>query len=465
MGLGDTVRLFRYLFLWCSLVFLTLPSAFAQTYTVDELLPDPYSAFVPLRTGQFNISNSHFDPRTGTVGNPFPSNWDYLPMGTSVRLKILVPPGVNLVTWRVEASNLVAFFGACDEQGINCVDQSYTPSLWPVGYNGQSPTATPVDQLPAVTTPKIVYLTVKTTAIDFDFLSMTVNYNIANASLYEAWRQARNWAGGSGDCDGLGGAYCNGTVTPNPGTTTPTPTTTTPTPTTTIPTAGTFTLAGLSDTVTSGSSYALISSVAMASCTATSTAQAAASTPAIATGGQMVTGNAPTLNDSESSATLTVQCIGTNNAVGTKVLTVNQLPGAVTVMSGIRNVGSDGKLALSVKFVPATSQKGKTVTFWVGAELQAFGWTVEPMLFTKNQSGGWEEFSFLNMLGDSNAVLKRVAYVEEGVTIPILASEFFEADLKTLKTRVFGAYRIEGEPIKTFPNPFYDCSGSSCITR
>jgi hypothetical protein len=146
-------------------------------------------------------------------------------------------------------------------------------------------------------------------------------------------------------------------------------------------------------------------------------------------------------------------------------VTVNHPPGAVTVMSGIPTLSIDRKLALLVKFVPATAERGKTVTFWVGAELQAFGWTVEPMLFTKNQSGGWEEFSFLNMLGDSNAVLKRVAYVEEGVTIPILASEFFEADLKTLKTRVFGAYRIEGEPIKTFPNPFYDCSGSSCITR
>jgi len=66
------------------------------------------------------------------------------------------------------------------------------------------------------------------------------------------------------------------------------------------------------------------------------------------------------------------------------------------------------------------------------------------------------------MLGDNNAIQKRVPFTAGGVTVPLLAGEFSETDLKTMKTKVYGAYRIDNGPIVTFPAPFYDCSGTSC---
>jgi len=438
-------------------VFGLAGAASAQTvsYTVDDLLPDPYSAFVTLRAGQFNISNMHFDPRTGTAGLAFPLSIDYLGAGSSVRLKVLVPPGVNLVTWRAEAANLVAFFGACDSNGTTCHDESYTPTLYPYNYNGQSPTATPVDQLPALTTPKIVYLTVKTQSIDFDFLSLTVNYNVKDAAAYEAWRVQRNWAGGSGDCDGLGGVYCGAPTTGGGGTVVTTPPVNTPTTTVTP-----LTLFGFSTEVSSGASYSLASSVSLASCTATSTGSGVAPPPSI--NGTLVNGTAPTLTASEATAQLTVACTGTGGEKGSTVLTVKAAPGAATTLEGVANVATDGKVTLSAKFTPANAVAGQVVTFWLGAEVTAFGWTVTPTVFTKNQAGTWEQFSILSMLGDNNAIQKRVPFTAGGVTVPLLAGEFSETDLKTMKTKVYGAYRIDNGPIVTFPAPFYDCSGTSC---
>lgn len=187
-----------------------LPSPLPSGYSFDELLPDPYSAFVPLSPGQRTIANVHRDPRTGAAGSlGFPAQWNILKANSTVRLKILIPPGVSLVSWYVEAANMVAYLGACDESGKQLQEQSYPPTLWPVGYNSQSGEAvTPIEALPALREAKIVYLTVRSLNIDFWFLSLSVSYRVQDPGAYESWRSQRSWAGGRGDCDGLGGVYC-----------------------------------------------------------------------------------------------------------------------------------------------------------------------------------------------------------------------------------------------------------------
>lgn len=431
--------------------------ATASTYTVDGLLPDYYSAFVPLRAGQFNISNSHFDPRSGTVGIPIPANLDYLPRGTSARLKVLVPPGVNLVTWRLEASSLVAWFGACDEQGTSCADQSYTPTLWPVGYNGQSPTATPVDQLSAVTTPKIVYLTIKTTSIDFDMFSMTVNYNISNPALYEAWRRQRNWAGGAGDCDGLGGLYCNGVATTDPGTTTP-GTTTTTTPATT-PTA-TFTLAGMYDMVRAGETYALVSTMPVTRCTATSTSSASATAPTIASSGFMITGTAPALARTETAAALTIRCTAADGSVGQKVLALLPDQSTLTNASVSSQTGAGDKAYLSIKFTPGIYEVGQSASFWVGAQVLIDGHTA---IFIKRAGGAWEPYQFTDLM-PGHATVNAVPYVASGIDVPVVNGELKFSELIALKAKVFIAYRIDGGELNTSSNPIIDCTSNVCVT-
>lgn len=187
------------------------PNPAPSGYSFDEVLPDPYAAFVPLQSGQKTIANVHRDPRTGAAGSlGFPAHWNILNANTAVRLKVLIPPGVSMVSWYVEAANMVAYLGACDESGTQCQEQSYPPTLWPVGYNSQSgETVTPVDALPALSQPKIVYLTVRALSVDFWFLSLSVSYRVQDPAAYESWRAQRSWAGGSGDCDGLGGVYCH----------------------------------------------------------------------------------------------------------------------------------------------------------------------------------------------------------------------------------------------------------------
>jgi len=187
-----------------------IPSPAPSGYSFDEVLPDPYSAFGPLRSGQTTLANVHRDPRTGAAGSlGFPANWNVLGANKSLRLKVLVPAGVSMVSWYVESANMVAYLGACDGSGSVCQEQSYPPTLWPVGYNSQAGNSvTPVEALPAVAQPKIVYLTVRALSVDFWFLSLSVSYRVQDPVLYESWRAQRSWAGGSGDCDGLGGTYC-----------------------------------------------------------------------------------------------------------------------------------------------------------------------------------------------------------------------------------------------------------------
>lgn len=184
------------------------PPQHPTNFTYDEIIPDVFSSFVQLRPGGSSLINSHVDPRTGGSGLPFPRHWNTILPGQSVRLKILIPPGVSMVGWRIEAPDLVAHFGVCDEKKQCSVDKSYPPTIFPFGYNSNLPDAIPVPNLPALNQPRVGYLTVKALSVNFTFFALAVNYVVKDAQMYEAWRSKRSWAGGPGDCDGLGGEFC-----------------------------------------------------------------------------------------------------------------------------------------------------------------------------------------------------------------------------------------------------------------
>ena len=431
--------------------------AMAQTFTFDELLPNPYSAFGILRAGQTSMANVHDSPRTGTITQPFPTNWAALNPGTSLRLKVLVPPGVSMVSWYVQAPNLVAGLGACDELGSDCREESYPPTLWPVRYNNQAPGSIPIPDLPALTSPKIVYLTVKPYNVTFEFLALYVTYTIKDPALYEAWRSQRRWAGGTGDCDGLNGAYasgagCESTSNPN--------------------NPGSFVLEPVLSTVLSGQPYQfniLPATTVPTSCSARKMpSNQVVATPAINTSLAVpsVTGLAPALSDSENDAQLVVECQTSNGQAATGTLTVNPAPGTRSTLVAQAQVNLfTKKVNLTAKFTPSTSEKGQPVKFWIGAEVKAFGWTVEPMLFTKNSAGAWEDFSLAKTLDGTNAAQTRTVFLEGGETVVVLNSELLEEDLKTLGARVFGAYRVGDGPLRTFSQPMYDCSTGTCVVN
>jgi hypothetical protein len=432
-------------------------AAMAQTFTFDELLPHPYSAFTTLRAGQTSMANVHDSPRTGTITQSFPTNWAALNPGTSLRLKVLVPPGVSMVSWYVQAPNLVAGLGACDEAGSDCREEAYPPTLWPVRYNNQAPGSIPLSELPALTSPKIVYLTVKPYNVTFEFLALYVTYTVKDPQLYESWRSQRRWAGGNGDCDGLNGAYASGLsceASSNPGN------------------PGTFSLTPVGGTVLSGQPYQfniVPATTVPKTCVARKMpANQVVDAPSINTGLAVpsVTGTAPALSVNENDAQLVVDCQTESGQTATGTLTVNPAPGTRSTLTAAAQVNLlTKKVNLTAKFTPSSSEKGRPVKFWIGAEVKAFGWSVDPVLFMKNATGGWEDFSFAKTLDGSNVILSLPSFPEAGQTVQVLNYDLLEDDLKTIGARVFGAYRVGDGPLQTFSQPIYDCTTGSCVAK
>lgn len=178
-------------------------------YTTDENLPDQLSTFTVLRG--YYLNNNHVVAETGMSALRFPSNWNVMGPTDSIRLAVLVPPGVSSVGWSNEFNSISQLFGTCAEDGVTCHDQSFTPQLWPVSIGKPlfDPTFTPATA-EVTTVPRIVFLTIKSTGKEGWLMSLNVTYYVKDAAMYEQWRSKRKWAGGSGDCDGLGNKYLTG---------------------------------------------------------------------------------------------------------------------------------------------------------------------------------------------------------------------------------------------------------------
>lgn len=183
-------------------VFMMLAAPAASlAYTYDELLPDYISTYQELRVGGGEyLYNYHKNPANAVTGANFPTTWQTLRQGQDLRLKILLPPGVDFAGASVEAVSMVANFGVCDGTPATCdAPRSSPPMLLPSG------SAT-------LTAPKVVSLVVSAKGAEFTFVTLSIVMHVADIARYEEWRKQRNWAGATaGDCDGMGGAYCSGT--------------------------------------------------------------------------------------------------------------------------------------------------------------------------------------------------------------------------------------------------------------
>lgn len=195
----------------CICALIGLIPFYSSAYTFDENLPDYQSTFQPISPGYNLLSNFHRNANAGGSQNAFPSTWQNMSAGKDLRLKILLPPGTDYATAYIEAASMTAYIGACDGISAPCSTAlgRASLSLWPNPPFGGG-------ALSALTTPRIVSLVVQATGYPFDFSSMTITYHISDTASYENWRAQRSWAGGTGDCDGLGNSYCSGgTVQPS----------------------------------------------------------------------------------------------------------------------------------------------------------------------------------------------------------------------------------------------------------
>gem|GEM_PF-4762350 len=204
---AEIVRFVGLRFIACVWAILLVPAtSFAFTY--DELLPDAIGTFTEIKQGGSQyLYNYHKNPANAVTGNNFPTTWQTLASGQDLRLKVLLPPGLNLAGVSVESPAMVANFGVCDGTPATCTPtRASPPMLWPIGSAAQT----------TLTEPRIVSLVVAAQGASFTFSTLTITYYVADITLYETWRKLRSWAGGSGDCDGLSNAFCNNTGGPTP---------------------------------------------------------------------------------------------------------------------------------------------------------------------------------------------------------------------------------------------------------
>lgn len=178
-------------------MFVVPATSFAYTY--DELLPDYASTYQELKVGGGEyLYNYHKNPANAVTGANFPTTWQTLTQGQDLRLKILLPPGVDFAGVSVEATSMVANFGVCDGAPATCDAPRASPPMLL-----QSGSAT-------LAAPKIVSLVVSAKGATFTFATLTITLHVADIARYEEWRKQRNWSVVGDACDGMGGAYCSG---------------------------------------------------------------------------------------------------------------------------------------------------------------------------------------------------------------------------------------------------------------
>lgn len=378
---------------------VTLKSTLVMAYTYDETLQDYASSFSAV-TGPATLYSYQKNPVTGiSSGLNFPVTWQTLSAGQDMRLKLLVPPGVDYGSIYIQAMSMDAFIGTCEGLNTTCALglTNASPMFWPQ-------TRPTTSDYPALTMPKIVSLVVKAAATSsFTFTSLAITWHIKDAALYQAWRSARSWAGGSGDCDGLGGEYCGtgtGTPTnPDPGTT----------PTTTPLTSITLSPSTLTSGQSATSTIVPNTGATLPTCTSSNASLVSIAGSKVALIGTV-----------SSNTTVMITCGNT-----TSVLIVKAPVGAATGYCVSETADVSGKISIKVALTPATGDVNKTATVWVAAWLPANAFFMnESVLFLMDKDKAWRQ-----------------------ITSPILAEAAFEIGKKleapTFLTIPTGVYSVE----------------------
>ena len=195
--------------LWALTAAVLLGAALpVQAYTFDELPQQwtyPFVAEPPTAYLSYYQSSPNM-MMTGSLH--FPASWNRISAGQSVRLRVLIPPGVDWAAVGTNTPNMVGTGYACDgivsarnEAGCTRIGMPGNHGLFPIVQG------TPVPNRQA----RIVSMVIQAeNYMGFTFGDMTITWHIADMTEYKKWRSARRWAGGSGDCDGLGNAYATG---------------------------------------------------------------------------------------------------------------------------------------------------------------------------------------------------------------------------------------------------------------
>lgn len=285
----------------------SMASSTSSSYTRETFLPYLSSEFYAAVTGTSMYFGTNFINPNAVVMNGIsmpPELLQDMANGEVVRVKVLIPPGTEYANFTVDTgqaggvkwgvfSQDLSFCGSQASNNLQtCIsaqdlrtDSLITGTL--ANYQGSSGGTN--------TTPRYAYIVLQAGAAGFRWANITINLNVNNPSLYTPWRSARSWAGGSGDCDGLG---CTGSS---------------PAPTTL------FSIAASSQQVTAGGSYTLTASNGtIASCTSNN--PTVIPNPVVAAGGASASGTVASTAAANSQVTIT--CTSTASTAAATTLTV-----------------------------------------------------------------------------------------------------------------------------------------------
>jgi len=201
-----------------------LAASTSSTYTREAFLPYLSAAYYVAASGPSTYLSSDFlNPSTLMIGTNLPPELlqDMIP-GEVDRIKVLVPPGAqyanfqvqtgvaNGVKWGVFSQNLPFCNGQASNNLQTCISsQDLGGSAQVAGTLYQTSGATATNP-----TARYIYLIIQAGAAGFRFGNIQISMNINDPAAYTTWRSARSWAGGSGDCDGLGTTNCTSAPPP-----------------------------------------------------------------------------------------------------------------------------------------------------------------------------------------------------------------------------------------------------------
>ena len=168
-------------------IVLSLAGGQAIAFSYDVDYPDQMSMFKEVTANNTNLTLEHRNQTVGYVGGiPMPSYLQIYNVGTSVRMKIMIPPGVNYAGFGLTLNDDVAYMGVCEFSAATCPTKANVrPSIWPVNYFPGS------SGLPTATTdvPQYVQLVIESKGYPFASAVMTLQMYIGDYAKYEAWRK------------------------------------------------------------------------------------------------------------------------------------------------------------------------------------------------------------------------------------------------------------------------------------
>jgi hypothetical protein len=196
-------------------------AAFSIDMTIPSLNSTYYKA-IASGTTQYVINADY--TKNGTSPNMVVSE---LLAGNTMRLKVLLPPGTKYANIRGESNDWIGATGKAPVVGV--LNQDVTGAC-PSSSDGVSYSCDGVSLSPPagglsmplyagteLTQPKYAYFILHNPSTStFTFSSLSLSIQITNATAYNAWLNARPWAGtggtgGTGSTDGIGDTV---TVTP-----------------------------------------------------------------------------------------------------------------------------------------------------------------------------------------------------------------------------------------------------------